>query len=117
MAGYSSIGVCVAVGATIGGRWVDELLMRVTDITLAVPGMILAIGLAAALGPSLKSAIIAMISVSWPNTARLLRGIMRETMALPFVEGARILGVSRTRLMIHHVLPEFLRRANRQVGR
>ena len=106
--GYSTIGVIVAVMATVGGRWADEVLMRGTDITLALPGMVLALGLAAALGPSLKSAIIAMIAVGWPLTARLLRGVIRETMAMPFVEGARVLGVSRPRLMLRHVLPNSL---------
>lgn len=105
---YSAIGVIVATLATVGGRWVDEVLMRITDITLSLPGLVVALGFAAALGPSLRSAIIAMILVGWPMTARLLRGIMRETMAQPFVQGATVLGASRTRLMIRHVLPNSL---------
>ena len=108
VAGYSSIGVLVATLAAVGGRWLDEALMRFTDMVLALPGMLVALGFAAALGPSLRSAIIAMILVGWPATARLLRGIMRETMAMPYVDSARVLGVSRTRLMVHHVLPNSL---------
>jgi peptide/nickel transport system permease protein len=108
VAGYSTVGVLVATLATVGGRWADEVLMRVTDITLALPGMVVALGFAAALGPSLKSAIIAMIVVGWPQTARLLRGIMYETMAMPYVDGARVLGVSPLRLMLVHVLPNSL---------
>jgi peptide/nickel transport system permease protein len=94
----------VATAATVGGRWTDETLMRATDITLALPGAVVALGFAAALGPSLRSAIIAMILVGWPPTARLLRGVMRETTALPFVDGARVLGVSRVRLTVRHIL-------------
>jgi peptide/nickel transport system permease protein len=108
VAGYSTLGVLVATFASVGGRGVDEVLMRGTDVTLALPGMIVALGFAAALGPSLRSAILALIIVGWPATARLLRGIMRETMAMPFVDGARVLGVSRTRLMTRHVLPNSL---------
>jgi peptide/nickel transport system permease protein len=108
VAGYSSVGVLVATVAAVGGRWVDEALMRLTDTVLALPGMLVALGFAAALGPSLRSAIIAMILVGWPATARLLRGIMRETMAMPYVDGARVLGVSRVRLMVYHVLPNSL---------
>jgi len=108
VAGYSTVGVLVATLATVGGRWADEVLMRATDITLALPGMVVALGFAAALGPSLKSAIIAMILVGWPPTARLLRGIMHETMAMPYVDGARVLGVSPYRLMVVHVLPNSL---------
>lgn len=108
VAGYSSIGVLVATVAAVGGRWVDEALMRLTDTVLALPGMLVALGFAAALGPSLRSAIIAMILVGWPATARLLRGIMRETMAMPYVDSARVLGVSKFRLMVHHVLPNSL---------
>ncbi|MGE3912294.1 MAG: ABC transporter permease [Chloroflexota bacterium] len=108
VAGYSSVGVLVATIAAVGGRWVDEALMRITDTVLALPSMLVALGFAAALGPSLRSAIIAMILVGWPATARLLRGIMRETMAMPYVDSARVLGVSRFRLMVHHVLPNSL---------
>jgi len=108
VAGYSSIGVLVATVAAVGGRWLDEGLMRITDTVLALPGMLVALGFAAALGPSLRSAIIAMIVVGWPATARLLRGIMRETMAMPYVDSARVLGVSKFRLMVHHVLPNSL---------
>jgi len=82
--------------------------MRLTDTVLALPGMLVALGFAAALGPSLRSAIIAMILVGWPATARLLRGIMRETMAMPYVDSARVLGVSKFRLMVFHVLPNSL---------
>ncbi|MCE4027627.1 MULTISPECIES: ABC transporter permease [unclassified Microbacterium] len=106
--GFSVIGILVATLATLGGKWADEVLMRVVDAALAFPPIIFALGVAAALGPSLNSAVIAMILTGWPVTARVLRGVMKETMAQPFVENARVLGVSRTRLMLHHVIPNSL---------
>jgi peptide/nickel transport system permease protein len=104
VAGFSAIGVAVAVLATALGRFGDLVVMRFVDSVLSMPPIIFALGFAAALGPSLRSAIIAMIATGWPYTARLLRGIMRQTEALPFVEGARVLGVSRWRLLTRHVL-------------
>jgi len=105
---YSLIGVTVATVAAAGPRWLDEGLMRITDIGLALPGMIVALGFAAAMGPSLQSAVIAMAITGWPITARMLRGIMRQTMEAQFVAGAQVLGVSRWRLMTRHVLPNSL---------
>jgi len=105
---YSIIGIVVATLATLGPRWVDEALMRFTDIGLALPGLIVALGFAAALGPSIQSGIIAMAVTGWPMTARLLRTTMRQTMEQPYVDGARALGVSTSRLMLRHVLPNSL---------
>jgi peptide/nickel transport system permease protein len=106
--GFNAIALVVATVATAGGSVVDQVLMRIVDSVLAMPPIIFALGLAAALGPSLKSAIIAITLTAWPYNARLLRGIMRETMQKDFVEGARVLGVSRVRLMLRHVLPNSL---------
>jgi peptide/nickel transport system permease protein len=108
VAGYSVIGVVVAVAATAGGRFVDHVLMRITDAGLALPTIIFALALATILGPGLRSSTIALILTGWPFTARLLRSVMRETMATPMVEGARVLGVSRWRLLWRHVLPNSL---------
>lgn len=105
---YSLIGVTIATVAAAGPRWLDEGLMRLTDIGLALPGMIVALGFAAAMGASLRSAVIAMAITGWPITARMLRGIMRQTMEQPFVAGAQVLGVSKWRLMTKHVLPNSL---------
>jgi peptide/nickel transport system permease protein len=102
---YSLIGVIIATVAVSGPGWLDQLLMRITDIGLALPGMILALGFAAALGPSLNSAIIAMSVTGWPITARLLRNILGQTMQAAFVDGARVMGVRRWQLMTRHVLP------------
>ena len=105
---YSLIGVTIATLAAVGPRWLDDGLMRITDIGLSLPPMIVALGFAAALGSSLQSAIIALGLTGWPITARMLRGIMRQTMETPFVANARVLGVSNFRLMTKHVLPNSL---------
>jgi peptide/nickel transport system permease protein len=105
---YSLIGITIATLATLGPRWVDEVLMRGTDIGLALPGLVVSLGFAAAMGPSIQSGIIAMALTGWPMTARLLRTTMRQTMEQPFVDGARALGVSPARLMLTHVLPNSL---------
>ncbi|WP_438752258.1 ABC transporter permease [Pararhizobium sp. O133] len=106
--GFSLVGIIVATIATMGPRWLDGLLMRLCDIGLSLPGLVVALGFAAALGPSLQSAIIAKVLTGWPLTARLLRALMRETMTAPYVTGATVLGVSRYRLMTRHVLPNSL---------
>jgi peptide/nickel transport system permease protein len=108
VAAFALISVVVATLATVGPRWVDHLLMSACNIGLGLPSMVVALGFAAALGPSLRSAIIAMIISAWALPARLLRGIMREVMETPYVAGARVLGVSRTRLVVRHVLPNAL---------
>ena len=105
---FALLGILVATIATVGGRWVDEILMRLCDIGLALPGMVVALGFAAAMGPSLRSATIALIIGAVPVSARVLRGVMRKTMEEPFIEGARALGVPRRRLLLSHVLPNSL---------
>lgn len=108
VAGFSAIGVGVAVLATVGGRFVDSVLMRVIDGALALPPIVFALALAAVLGYGLHSSIIALILTGWPLTARLLRGVMRQTMQSDYVEGAWILGVPRWQLITRHVLPNSL---------
>lgn len=102
------IGVLIGTVAGLGRTVVDEVLMRVCDIGLALPSIVLALGLAAALGPSLKSAVIAMAVTWWPGYARLIRTVVREVRDAEFVDSARMLGVSRARLVFRHVLPNSL---------
>lgn len=102
------IGVIVASVAALSPRAVDEAIMRVCDIFMAIPAMVLALGIAAALGPSLGSVVLAMVIAMWPGTARLVRGILRETMGSSYVEAARVSGVSRVRTMFRHILPNSL---------
>lgn len=106
--GFSVIGVLVALLATVGGRFVDTVLMRVIDGALALPPIVFALALSAVLGYGLHSSIIALIATGWPLTARLLRSVMRETMQSPFVEGAWILGLPKWKIVVRHVLPNSL---------
>jgi len=102
------IGIVVGTAAALGGRVVDEILMRICDIGMSLPSLILALGLAAALGPSLHSAVIAMAVTWWPGYARLVRTVVRETRDAEYVESARALGVGPGRLILRHILPNSL---------
>jgi peptide/nickel transport system permease protein len=102
------VGVAVGTLAALGGRVIDEILMRITDIGLAVPSIILALGFAAALGPGLPSTIVAVSATWWPGYARLVRAVVRETRDSEFIEAAIALGVSRRRLVFKHILPNSL---------
>lgn len=104
----TGIGVIVACVAAFSPRFVDEAIMRVCDIFMAIPAMVLALGIAAALGPSLASVVLAMVIALWPGTARLVRGILRETMGATYIESARVTGLGRLRLLGRHVLPNSL---------
>ncbi len=103
----SAIVIGGATGLVAGARggWVDALLMRLTDAFLALPGPVLAIAVAAALGASLRNTLIGIAVVWWPWYARLVRGEVRALAARPHVDAARLSGVSPMRLMFRHLLP------------
>jgi peptide/nickel transport system permease protein len=88
--------------------WADEVLMRVTDIFFAFPGLILAMAIAGALGPSLQNALIAVAVVSWPVYARLIRGQVLVLREQEFVLAARSIGVARWKVLFRHLLPNTL---------
>lgn len=104
----TAVGVLIGTLAALCGTVVDEILMRICDIGLALPSIVLALGLAAALGPSLSSAVIAMAATWWPGYARLVRTVVREVRYAEFVESARMLGAGRMRLVLRHILPNSL---------
>jgi len=102
------IGVVVGLSAgTLGGAW-DNLLMRFTDIFFAFPSLILAMAIAAALGPNLNNTVVAVALVSWPIYARLVRANVLALREREYVEAARALGASGLRLMLRHLLPNTL---------
>jgi len=92
------------VAGYFGGR-MDEVLMRLTDMFLAFPSLVLAMAFAAALGPGLPNMIFAISLVTWTPYARLARGETLRTKALDFVEAARAMGASDMRIIFRHVLP------------
>lgn len=105
------LAIAIPVGTLIGvlagyyGGLVDELLMRITDIFLAFPAIILAMAIAAALGPNLRNTVIALTVVYWPWYARLVRGQILQIKEQDYIEAGRALGVRPSRLIMRHILP------------
>lgn len=104
--------VCsVAIGSVLGaiagffGGWVDGLIMRLVDVTLAFPPVLLAMAVAASLGPGLQNAAIAVIAVWWPVYARLMRGQVLDVISRDHIEAARAGGATSFRLLTKHILP------------
>lgn len=101
----TSIGIFIgAIAGYIGGR-VDEVLMRITDMFLAFPAMVLAMVIASALGPSLINAMIAIAVVWWPWYARLIRGQILSIKTMEYVEAAKALGAGNARILWKYILP------------
>ncbi|MDR1712053.1 MAG: ABC transporter permease [Propionibacteriaceae bacterium] len=99
------IGMVIGTTAGTFGGWVDTLLMRVTDMFLSLPSTLVAVAVAASLGPSLVNTVIAISIVWWPYYARIIRGEIRSWAARPHVEAARMAGVSWPRIMVKHLIP------------
>lgn len=100
-----TIGSLLGAVAGYSGKWIDGFVMRLVDVTLAFPPILLAMAVAAALGPGLRNASIAMVVVWWPVYARLMRAQTLEVRERDHVEAAIASGVSRTRLLFVHILP------------
>ena len=103
-----TFGTLVGLVAGYQRGLVDEALMRVTDVFLAFPALILAMAIAGALGPSLNNAMIAIAVVTWPVYARLARGQVLSLREREFVEATRALGASPWRIIWRHLLPNSL---------
>jgi peptide/nickel transport system permease protein len=102
------VGVTLGVVAGYAGGAVDEAIMRVTDVFLAFPALLLALAFAAVLTPSIGNTVLAISIAWWPWYARLVRGQAASVTGRPFVESARALGVSHVRILLRHVLPNSL---------
>lgn len=105
------VAVTAAAGTVLGvicgylGGWVDAVMMRISDICLAFPGLVAAMGIAAVLGGGIQNAVIALVVVSWPKYARLARSQTLAVREEPYVAAARLAGNRADQLMIRHVLP------------
>ena len=114
LAGVISVGIALSVGVPVGlsagyiGGWYDALISRITDAMLAVPFLILAIALAAFLGPSLTNAMIAIGVTTTPIFVRLTRGQVMSVKVEDYVEAARAIGNPRWRIALFHILPNIL---------
>jgi peptide/nickel transport system permease protein len=110
-AGVIAVAIAVGVGVPIGmlagylGGWVDAIISRLTDAMLAIPFLILAIALAAFLGPSLGNAMIAIGITATPIFVRLSRGQVLSARAEDYVEAARAVGNPPARILMRHILP------------
>jgi ABC-type dipeptide/oligopeptide/nickel transport system permease subunit len=105
-----ALAVSIPLGLLSGcaGGWLDGLIMRITDAMLAIPFLIVAIALAAFLGPSLTNAMIAIGIAALPTFLRLARGTARAVTTEEYIESARSLGCSRVRVAVRHVLPNIV---------
>ncbi|HWQ11718.1 MAG TPA: nickel transporter permease [Roseiflexaceae bacterium] len=100
-----------AVGVTLGalsgyyGGPLDSLLMRIVDVLLAFPSLVVALAIAGVLGPSIVHAMLGLVSVWWVGYARVVRGLVLTVRERPYVESARAIGVSDARTLWRHILP------------
>lgn len=114
LAGLGVVVLGTVVGTLAGalagffGGWADEVLMRLADLKLTVPGLILAMAVAAALGPGLLNMVIAIALSWWPGYARLVRGEVIARKEEVYVTAARAIGASPARVLFRHVLPNIV---------
>lgn len=100
-----SFGVTVGLIAGYFGGWIDRLLMQITDVFLAFPGILLAIAFAAVLGPGLNNLVLALCLTSWVGYARLTRAQALSLRSCQHVQAAESLGAGAPRIMLRHILP------------
>lgn len=100
-----AIGTTIGLLAATGSRVVDTLLMRLVDIQLAFPGLVLALVIAGVLGPSLRNVVIALSIVGWASYARVVRSCVLSIKERPFVRSAKLYGTPWHRLVRRHLLP------------
>jgi peptide/nickel transport system permease protein len=105
------VALALMIGGTLGlvagyvGRWVDESLMRLTDLVFAFPPIILAMVVTAAFGPSARNAVLALVLVSWPTYARVVRSAVLSIRSSEFLQATRMLGVGPWRALRRDVVP------------
>ena len=112
--GLISQGIALTLGVTLGllagyyGRWVDEIVMRLADVTLAFPTLLLLIAMVAAFQPSMGVVFATIGVVGWAGIARLVRGQVLVVRQLEYVQAIRALGARDWRIMLQHVLPNVI---------
>lgn len=111
IAGLTTIALASFIGMIYGGiagyigGLTDEIMMRVSEMVMAFPGIILAMTIAAALGPSLYNTLLAMVIIWWPNYARVMRSMVIANKENEYVEAAKSLGASHFRIFFKEILP------------
>ena len=99
------VGMIIGAAAGLWGGWIDAVLMRVADVFMAFPRLILAIAVAAALTNGLWTAVVAIALTGWPPYARIARTEIASIRHAEFIQAAQAMGVSRLRLLLRHALP------------
>ena len=104
---FIAMGIGVPLGIIAGyiGGWLNEIIMRVTDIFLSIPGLLLALAIVGALGPGIKNAMLALSIVWWPGYVRLVQGKTLSLREESYVEAAKSIGASKLRVIFSHILP------------
>ncbi len=114
LVGLASQGVALLLGVGLGlvagyrGQWTDDVIMRLADVTLAFPSLLLLIAMAAAFEPSLTVVCVVIGVVGWAGMARLVRGQVLVVRELDFVQAMRALGAADDRIVLRHVLPNVI---------
>jgi peptide/nickel transport system permease protein len=112
--GFSAVMVAMMLGVMVGllagyfGGWVDTLVMRLIDILMAFPAILLAITIVASLGPGLRNAMLAVAIVGIPYYARIVRGNVLSLREQEFIQAARVIGAPNVRIILRHVFPNTL---------
>lgn len=108
------VAIITALGTMIGvfcgwhGKWIDTVLMRISDIFLAFPGLVFALAVAGVLGGGLQNAIIALAAISWPKYARIARSQTLSQKEMPYLHAARLSGSSTLKIIFKHILPNII---------
>ncbi len=109
--GFGAVAIAVAIGTLLGGLagfyggWVDQVIMRITDTVMSVPPLLMIIVFVSLVGPSLQTVIIVIALMTWPGTARLVRGQFLTLREREYVLAARVLGAGDRRVISRHLLP------------
>jgi peptide/nickel transport system permease protein len=112
---FVTLSLCASIGTVIGivaaraGGWLDEFLMRLVDLLISFPDVVVAIFVIALLGPGYGTLIVSLTIIGWTPFARLARGLALVVSSKDYVSAAEVLGCSRTFIICHHVLPNTLR--------
>jgi peptide/nickel transport system permease protein len=114
LVGIATVSISLSIGLVVGslsgylGGWIDLLCMRIVDVLLSFPGILLAIAFAAVLGPGLEHAVVALCLIGWTGYARLVRGEILSLRERDYVQAARAIGCSSARIVVLHLLPNLV---------
>ncbi|WP_110515047.1 ABC transporter permease [Herpetosiphon llansteffanensis] len=103
--GTSCLGLAIGACCALGPRWLDYLLSRMTETLQAIPAVLLALALSAILSRSFGNLLLALVLTNWTWYARMYRALIMKELAMPYIEGAQVIGVKPLAILTRHVLP------------